>query len=139
MKKMLSGQIEENQLNTIRRYLEMESRKISDSELIATLRMLQHLKLELNLPRNIDMKTLIGLYQVLEDIREIFDMKTSNYNQLNEIYIELVTVRDMLDLPKDLSMKAVVNYIITFIDFDTLASLGIGRNSLLEKILFFYF
>lgn len=139
MKKLISGQIEEHQLNTIRRYLETVSKDVSENELIATLRLLQHLKLELNLPRHVDIKSLIGLYQTLEDIREIFDLKTSNYSQLNELYIELVTVRNMLDLPRDLSMKAVVNYIITFVDFQTLASLGIGHNSLLEKMLFFYF
>ncbi|UCE12656.1 MAG: hypothetical protein JSV04_10735, partial [Candidatus Heimdallarchaeota archaeon] len=89
---------------------------------------------DLNLPPQTPIRELIKLFNTFQEIRKAFDLHTNNFSQLNELYIEIVTIREMLDLPKNLS----INEVLSQIPPELVPFLGVGRNSLLERLLQLY-
>lgn len=106
----------------------------SEHVLTAAWRFIKHMQSELNLPPQTPMRELIRLFNAFQEIRKAFDLHTNNFSQLNELYVEIITVREMLDLPKDLSVTEILSRITP----ELVPSLGVGRNSLLERLLQFY-
>jgi hypothetical protein len=103
----------------------------SECELVSTWRVIRHMSSVLELPLDTPIKDLVGLYKKLKDIQQVFTLQNPNFIQLNVLYVELTTVREMLNLPETSSIAEVVDRAKQ----EVLPTLGIGDNSLLEKVL----
>jgi hypothetical protein len=121
------------EFNELKRLLNINN-KVSEHELIATCRILRHLQKELGISPQTPIHEFVSLYHKLEDIRAVFDLQTSNFTQLNELLIEITTVREMADLPENIPLPD----LLFSIRGKTLSSFGLGNNSLLEKLLRYY-
>ena len=119
--------------NELKRLLNLNG-KASEHDIIATCRILKHMQTELNLPPEISIKQLVSLYNKLTEIRAVFDLETNNFTQLNELFVEITTVREMADIPEDKPLPDLLFSLRT----KNLSDFGLGKNSLLEKLLRYY-
>ncbi len=111
-----------------------DEKELTEHQLIAKWKILKHMQSELELPSDISIFELLTLFKKFEEIRNTFGLETINFKQLNEILINIVTVKDMLDFPSETSISEIVSNLI----FRDIANLGLGENSLLEKLLLLY-
>lgn len=100
-------------------------------EVEATWRMIRHMNSVLELPVDTPIKTLVELFEKLREIQQVFKLQNTNFIQLNVLHVELITVRDMLNLPETMSIVEVINQITP----EILPTLGVGEDSFLEKVL----
>ena len=107
---------------------------LSEHELIALWKILKHMQADLELPENTSILDLLSLFQEFEEIRKTFGLETNNFNQLNEILIDLTTARDMLEISTDKSVSEVISSLVPL----DITTLGLVENSLLEKLLLLY-
>ncbi|MFX0085736.1 MAG: hypothetical protein ACFFAU_08680 [Candidatus Hodarchaeota archaeon] len=121
------------EFNELKRLLNLDN-QVSEHELIATCRILKHMQNELDLSTQTPIRELVSLYHKLEDIRAVFDLHTNNFTQLNELLIEITTVREMADIPEDKPLTD----LLFLLRGKSLASFGLRENSLLEKLLRYY-
>lgn len=121
------------EFNELKRLLNLKN-SVSEHEIISTCRILKHMQNELNISTKTPLKDLVSLYNRFTEIRAFFDLETNNFNQLNELNVEITTVRDMADIPKDRPLPE----LLVSLRPKTLSSYGIGENSLLEKLLRYY-
>ena len=94
-------------------------------------RSLNRLRGELQIPRTTPIMEVLRLFRKIEEIREVFDLPAVSYNILNELYVEIATVRDMINLPEDTPLLELLKKVKP----DQLPLLGIGKDSLFEKLL----
>ncbi|NHJ01585.1 MAG: hypothetical protein EAX86_05550 [Candidatus Heimdallarchaeota archaeon] len=111
-----------------------DEKELTEHQLIAKWKILKHMQSELELPSDVSIFELLALFKKFEEIRNTFGLETINFKQLNEILINIVTVKDMLDFPSETSISEIVSNLI----FRDIANLGLGENSLLEKLLLLY-
>lgn len=123
-------QIDELELVKIKSYLN-EAFPISDYNLTIIWHELKQMRAELEISQKIPISDLIDYYFKLITVKQAFNNQISNFVQLNQLYIELITIREMLDLSESVR----ISEIIDFIQNEDLTKLGIGKNSLLEKLL----
>ncbi|MHA2306145.1 MAG: hypothetical protein ACXACU_12220 [Candidatus Hodarchaeales archaeon] len=118
------------EFNKLKKMLNLNG-NTSEHEFIATCRILKHMQTELNISPQTPIRELVSLYNKLTEVRAVFDLETNNFNQLNELFIEIITVREMADIPKDQSLPE----LLIKLRSKKLSAYGIGENSLLEKLL----
>ncbi|MHA2248190.1 MAG: hypothetical protein ACXADY_24790 [Candidatus Hodarchaeales archaeon] len=94
---------------------------------------LKQMKLSLGLDPQIPIDELVRIFKQFVEIRMIFNLKAYDYSQLNELLIEITVVKDMLNLPDTATLPDVLSQIKP----EQLSSLGIGNDSLLEKMMLF--
>ncbi|MFX0185846.1 MAG: hypothetical protein ACFE95_22410 [Candidatus Hodarchaeota archaeon] len=117
-------------LDELKEYLDLPN-FFSECELVSTWRVIRHMSSVLELPLDTPIKDLVELYKKLKEIQQVFNLQNPNFIQLNVLYVELTTVREMLNLPETISIAEVVDRV----KHEVLPTLGIGDNSLLEKVL----
>lgn len=120
------------EFNELKRLLNLKN-KVSEHELIATCRILKHMQIELGLSSQTPISDLVSLYHKLEDIRAVFNLHANNFAQLNELLIEITTVREMADFPENIPLPD----LLFSLRGKSLSSFGLGTNSLLEKLLIY--
>lgn len=131
LKDLLSFEItNQNDLNTLKKHLAVPN-SISEYELVSTWKIIRHMSTVLELPLQTPIKDLINLFKELKEIQYALNLQNPNFIQLNVLYVELTTIREMLNLPKTLPIADVV----ARAKQEVLPSLGIGDNSLLERVL----
>ena len=130
--KSANSEKQRDELELLRRksYLN-EFFSVSEYELTIMLYEMKQMRSELEISQKIPISDLIDYYFKLITVKKAFNNQISNFTQLNQLYIELITIREMLDL----SEYASVSEIIDGIQTEDLTKLGIGKNSLLEKLL----
>ena len=94
---------------------------------------LKQMKLILGLNHQIPIDDLVRIFKQFEDIRIVFNLKSNDYSQLNQLLIEITVVKDMLNIPNTTKLTEVLSQIKP----EQLSSLGIGNDSLLEKMLLY--
>ena len=107
---------------------------VSEHEIIATCRILKHMQNQLEISSLTPNHELVSLYNKLKEIRAIFDLETNNFKQLNDLLIEITTVREMANFAED---KPLADLLFA-LRGKNISSYGIGKNSLLEKLLKYY-
>ncbi|MFX0150125.1 MAG: hypothetical protein ACFFAJ_05050 [Candidatus Hodarchaeota archaeon] len=120
----------QNDLNALKKHLALP-KTVSEHELVSTWKIIRHMSTVLELPLTTPIKDLINLFKKLKEIQHVFNLQNPNFIQLNVLYVELTTVREMLSLPETLPLADVVDRAKQ----EVLPSLGIGDNSLLERVL----
>lgn len=121
------------EFNELKRLLNLNG-SASEHEITSTCRILKHMQNELNISPQTPLKDIVSLYNKLTEIRAVFDLETNNFSQLNELFIEITTVKEMADIPKDRPLPE----LLVSLRSKTLSSFGIGENSLLERLLIYY-
>ncbi len=121
------------EFNELKRLLNLDN-QVSEHELIATCRILKHMQNELDLSPQTPIRELVSLYNKLEEIRAVFDLHTNNFTHLNELLIEITTVREMADIPENKPLPD----LLFSLRGKHLSSFGLRDNSLLEKLLRYY-
>ncbi len=89
---------------------------------------------DLGLDPNLSTKVLTDLFIRLEEIKDVFKLRSVTFLQLERIMVELETVKDMLDIPKNTPLEEVIAEISPF----EIPNLGVGTNSNLERILRYF-
>ncbi|WP_455462883.1 hypothetical protein [Candidatus Hodarchaeum mangrovi] len=123
--------VNEKEIKELYRILKRENFPLSDYSII--LHEINQMREELALSHSIEIKKLYSYFLELNELNLIFKNTINNYLRLNQIYIELRTVWDMLDYPKPFILHDLVENTNPF----ELMKLGLGKDSLLEKILLF--
>jgi len=104
---------------------------VSEYDLTTIWHELRHMRSELEISQKIPISDLVDYYFKLISVKKAFNNQISNFVQLNQLYIELITIREMLDLSESINISGIID----FIQNKDLTKLGIGKNSLLEKLL----
>ncbi len=133
---------EDPSLEDIKRRQEFEELKnylkslnsTSEHVLTATWRFIKHMQSDLNLPSQTPMGELVELFNNLEEIRKFFNLKISSFTQLNELFYEIKTLKEKLNLPDDSS----ITDILSRISPESIPFLGLGENSLLKRLLILF-
>lgn len=133
---------EDPSLEDIKRRQEFEELKnylktlnsTSEHVMTATWRFIKHMQSDLNLPSQTPMGELVELFNNLEEIRKFFNLKISSFTQLNELFYEIKTLKEKLNLPDDSS----ITDILSRISPESIPFLGLGENSLLKRLLILF-
>ncbi|MHA2244233.1 MAG: hypothetical protein ACXADY_04650 [Candidatus Hodarchaeales archaeon] len=94
---------------------------------------LQLMKLELGLQNQIPIDELVRIFNTFQEIRMVFNLKANDYIELNELLVEITAVKGMLNLPDAIPLPEILSQIKP----EQLSSLGIGKDSLLEKMMLY--
>ncbi|MHA2224125.1 MAG: hypothetical protein ACXAC8_02900 [Candidatus Hodarchaeales archaeon] len=94
---------------------------------------LKQMKISLGLDPQIPIDELVRIFKQFEEIRMVFNLKTHDYRQLNELLIEITVVKDMLNFSNITPLPEILSQIKP----EQLSSLGIGKDSLLEKMMLY--
>ncbi|MFX0185705.1 MAG: hypothetical protein ACFE95_21680 [Candidatus Hodarchaeota archaeon] len=121
------------EIRVLKNHLKL-SKNPSKHDLMANWRSIHHMRAQLDIPTHVSFNEVVTLFFHFEEIRELFDLKTNNFHSLNTLYVEIATVKDMLNLPKEAPLTETV----ASVKPEILPSLGVGINSLLEKVLTLY-
>ncbi len=106
--------------------------KVSEAMLAVKWRLIKHMQADLGLnQKNLPIKELVYLYSRFEEIKEVFKLKSTTFTQLERILIEIETVKDMLDITPTTPLDQVILQIV----HEEISSLGVGKNSILERLL----
>lgn len=103
-------------------------------DLLTLWRSLKDRQTELGLPSDVPILQVHKLFHQLEEIREVFELDNADYWLLNELYIEITTIKGMLNITKDLPLQSFLKRL----NPTQLPHLGIGKDSMLERFLYFY-
>ena len=101
---------EQKELKDLRRLLSLKD-NISNKLIIQTWYSLKKMQQELELPSLYPIKQHYYFYQKLEEIREALNLTSTNFAQLNQLYIEIVTIRELLGLPETTPMSDILTLI----------------------------
>ena len=124
---------EQKELKDLRRLLSLKD-NISNKLVVQTWYSLKKMQQELEIPSLYPIKQHYYFYQKLEEIREALNLTSTNFAQLNQLYIEIVTIRELLGLPEITPMFDILA-LIQKEPLEKLVSLDIKYDSLLIKFL----
>ncbi|MFW9906901.1 MAG: helix-turn-helix domain-containing protein [Candidatus Thorarchaeota archaeon] len=124
---------EQKELTDLRRLLNLKD-NVSDKLVIQTWKSLKKMQEELELPSLYPIKQHYYFYQKLEEICKALNLTSTNFAQLNQLYIEIITIRELLGLPETTPMSDILA-LIQKESLKNLASLDIKYDSLLLKFL----
>lgn len=124
---------EQKELKDLRRLLSLKGNN-SEGVISATWTFLKKMQKELELPSLSPIKQHYYFYQKLEEIRKALNLPFTNFPQLNQLYIEINSVRELLGFPEMIPISEIIT-LIQRESFEKFASLNIGYDSLLLKIL----
>ncbi|MHA2054369.1 MAG: hypothetical protein ACW99F_12300 [Candidatus Hodarchaeales archaeon] len=97
-------------------------------------KVIKHMQSDLGLDPNLSTKELTNLFLRLEEIKTIFKLKSVTFMQLERILVEIETVKDMLDIPRNTPLEEVIAEISPY----DIPNLGVGNNSNLERIMKYF-
>ncbi len=103
-------------------------------DLLTLWRSLKYFQKEKGEPPDASLLKVRRLFHQLGKIREVFELDNADYWLLNELYIEITTVKAMLNTPSDLPLQE----FLANLNPTCLPQLGVGKNSMLERFLYFY-
>jgi hypothetical protein len=99
-----------------------------------TYRNLRGLQIKLGLSKETHLDELVTIFKCIEEIREVFDLQTSDINQLYELLIENTKIKRVLKLPLSISLSALLSQL----DPEMLPLCGVGPDSLLCNLLMLF-
>ncbi|MFX1283944.1 MAG: hypothetical protein ACFFB5_09825 [Promethearchaeota archaeon] len=123
---------EEKELKELRKLLRLRG-NISERVVMATWSFLKRMQQELDLPSLSPIKQHYYFYLKLEEIRHALKLSL-NFTQLNQLYVEITTLRDLLGLPEITPISKIIS-IVQREALDLFASLDNRADSLLFRIL----
>ncbi|MHA1973643.1 MAG: hypothetical protein ACTSW1_11650 [Candidatus Hodarchaeales archaeon] len=126
----VNKQKDEQEFKKLKEYVR-ENNDISEHDLTAIWHEIKHMRSELDIADNISSIELYNYYCKLIIIKKAFSSQVTNFPQLNQLYIELTTIREMLNLPDTMTTPKIIELIRS----KKISELGIGTDSLLEKLL----
>ncbi len=127
-------QLRENkELSDLRRLLSLKH-TITDELVITTWNSLKKMQEELELSSLYPIKQHYYFYQKLEEIRKALNLTSTDFAQLNQLYIEIITIRELLGLHEITPISEIIT-LIQKVSLENLASLDIKYDSLLLKFL----
>ncbi len=121
------------QLNELKIHLRLIN-STCDNVLATKWQHIQQMQLDLDLDPSMSIKELAQLYYQFDDIIEVFKLESYTFRQLEKILVELETVRDMLDISRDTPLQQIAFQLTSY----DISVLGVGKNSILEKIMTYY-
>ena len=124
---------EQEEIKDLQRLLSLKD-NISDDIVITTWNSLKKMQEELELSSLYPIKQHYYFFQKLEEIRKALNLTSTNFTQLNQLYIEIITIRELFGLPETTSMSEIIT-LIQRESLENLASLDIKHDSLLLKFL----
>ncbi|MHA2388803.1 MAG: helix-turn-helix domain-containing protein [Candidatus Hodarchaeales archaeon] len=124
---------EEAELKDLKRIFEMKKNS-SEDQILETWNSLKKMQEELELPSLYHMRHHYYFYLCLEEIKNALAPFPTDFHQLNQLHVEINSLRDLLELPATSSMSEVI-ILIRRKSLDELMTLEIGSDSLLLKIL----
>ena len=92
---------------------------------------LNHMKKELDVSATIEIKDQYHWFLKLNEVKILFRPYLQRFDQLNQLYIEIIMMRDLLDIPKDKSLAEVT----ALIKKQSLSAFKHAPNTLLEKLM----
>ncbi len=123
---------EKKELKELRRLLSLNG-DISERAVMITWSALRKMQRELDLPSLSPIKQHYYFYRKLEEIRRVMNL-SMNFTQLNQLYIEITTLRDLLGLPEITPISEIIT-IVRKESLELFASLDNRADSLLFRIL----
>ncbi|UCG03159.1 MAG: hypothetical protein JSW11_04050 [Candidatus Heimdallarchaeota archaeon] len=124
---------EQEEIKDLQRLLSLKD-NISDDLVITTWNSLKKMQEELELSSLYPIKQHYYFFQKLEEIRKALNLTSTNFPQLNQLYIEIITIRELLGLPETTPMSEIIT-LLQKESLENLASLDIRHDSLLLKFL----
>ncbi len=124
---------EETELKDLKRLFEMKG-EFSEDMIQETWNSLKKMQEELELPSLYPMKQHYYFYLRLEEIKNALAPFPTDFLQLNQLHVEINSLRDLLELPPTSSISEVIT-LIRKKSLDELMALEIGSDSLLLKIM----
>ncbi|MHA1215039.1 MAG: hypothetical protein ACTSPG_07060 [Candidatus Hodarchaeales archaeon] len=126
----VNKQRDEQEFRKLKEYVR-DNRDISEHDLTAIWHEIKHMRSELDISDNVSSIELFNYYNKLIKIKKAFNNQVNSFPLLNQLYIELTTVKEMLNLPDGITVPKIIEYIRS----KEISELGIGEDSLLEKLL----
>lgn len=123
---------EQKELKKLRRLLSLRG-DISERVVMATWSFLKKMQKELDLPSLSPIKQHFYFFLKLDEIRRVLNL-SMNFSQLNQLYIEITTLRDLLGLPEITPISEIIT-IVQRDSLDLFTSLDNRAESLLFRIL----
>ncbi|MFX0126214.1 MAG: hypothetical protein ACFFAE_21520 [Candidatus Hodarchaeota archaeon] len=123
---------EEKELKELRKLLSLRG-DISEGVVMATWNFLKKMQQELDLPTLSPIKQHYYFFQKLKEIRRALNLSLT-FTQLNQLYVEITTLRDLLGLPEITPISEIIS-IVQREALDLFASLDNRADSLLFRIL----
>jgi hypothetical protein len=130
---ILQGVDDQNELNSLRK-LENLKNDNSVEVVINTWYFIKKMQEELEIPSLYPIKQHYYFYQKLEEIRKELNLSSADFIQLNQLYIEITTLREILKLPETTPISEIIS-LIRKEPLAKIASLGVKYDSLLLKVL----
>ncbi len=130
---ILQGVNDQNELRSLRK-LENLKNDTASEVVINTWYFLKKMQEELEIPYLYPIKQHYYFYQKLEEIRKALNLSSSDFIQLNQLYIEITTLREILKLPETTPISDIIS-MIRKEPLTKIASLGVKYDSLLLKVL----
>lgn len=124
---------EETELRDLKRLLEMKG-EYSEDQVHETWTSLKEMQKELDLPSLYPVRHHYYFYLRIEEIKNALAPFPTDFQQLNQLYVEINIFRDRLELPATSSISEVIS-LIRRKSLDELMALEIGSDSLFLKIL----
>jgi hypothetical protein len=121
------------QLEELRFYLN-QHKEDTNHVLSTKWKVIKHMQADLGLDPDLSTKDLTDLFLSLEEIKNVFKLKSVTFMQLERILVELETVKDMLNIPRNTPLEEVIAEISPY----DIPMLGVGYNSNLERILKYF-
>lgn len=121
------------QLEELRFYLN-QHKEDTNHVLSTKWKVIKHMQADLGLDPDLSTKDLTDLFLRLEEIKNVFKLKSVTFMQLERILVELETVKDMLNIPRNTPLEEVITEISPY----DIPMLGVGYNSNLERILKYF-
>ncbi|MHA2051964.1 MAG: helix-turn-helix domain-containing protein [Candidatus Hodarchaeales archaeon] len=124
---------EQKELRSFRELLMLPGNK-TEEEIMKIWLNLKNMQRELNLPSLTPIEQYYDFYQKLEGIRQGLKLFSANFPQLNHLYIEITTLRELLGLPEVTPISEIIS-MIQKESLENIPSLGVGYDTLLLKVL----
>jgi hypothetical protein len=123
-------------LEELKRLMSLKD-NVSPSEITETWLSLQQMQKDLEIPSLFPIRQHYYFYQKLQEIKIALDLPFTDFIQLNQLYIEISTLRKILGVYDTTPVSEIIPLIQKHYG-DKKSSLNIGSDSLLYKILLFH-
>jgi hypothetical protein len=124
---------ENKELDDLRNLLALKG-ITSELEMFTTWFSLKKMQKELELPSLSPIKEHYSFYRKLVKIHKILNLSTMDFVQLNQLYVEITSYRELLGLPETTLISKIISDIRSE-SLQTLASLGVKYDSLLLQVI----
>ncbi|MFW9777694.1 MAG: hypothetical protein ACFFE8_02490 [Candidatus Heimdallarchaeota archaeon] len=100
------------EIQSLRDFLS-NSRKFARQDILKLWRGLDRMRIELNIARETSILELFALYQSFEEIKSVLSLDNSfnNFHLLNDLYVEILEYRQVLEIPPRMEMAETLKQI----------------------------